>query len=237
MTDRVGRAQPVHEGIAGAGCAVVLHALAAFLLLRQVPTLPLTPPQIIQMSLIAEPQPEPRPAPQSPAPQPAAAQAAKAPPIPSPQPRPQRRPAPRPVAAKPMPLAPAPTQSVPSAPAPTVVSASISDAPAVAAPAATTAPVEVTQPRFDAAYLNNPAPPYPPLSRRLGEQGRVLMRVYVDPNGTPTQVELRQSSGSQRLDTAAQTAVRRWRFVPARRGSEAVGAWVLVPISFNLRNS
>ncbi len=237
MTARLGRAQAVHEGVAGAGCAIVLHALAACLLLRQVPQVPPTAPQIIQMSLIAELQPEPRPAPQAPAPQPAAAQAAKAPPIPSPQPRPQRSPAPRPLVAKPTPLARAPTQSVASAPAPTVVSASVSDTPAVTAPAATTAPVEVTQPRFDAAYLNNPAPPYPPLSRRLGEQGRVLMRVYVDPNGTPTQVELRQSSGSQRLDTAAETAVRRWRFVPARRGSDAVGAWVLVPISFNLRNS
>lgn len=238
MTARLGSAQAVHEGIAGAGCAIVLHALAACLLLRQVPQVPPTAPQIIQMSLIAEPRPEPRPAAQSPAPQPAAAQAAKAPPAPSPQPRPpQRRPAPRAMVAKPMTSAPAPTQPIRSAPTPTVVSTSVLASPAVTTTAAPTAPVEVTEPRFDAAYLNNPAPRYPPLSRRLGEQGRVLIRVYVDPNGTPTQVELRQSSGSQRLDTAAETAVRRWRFIPARRGSDAVGAWVLVPISFNLRNS
>lgn len=94
----------------------------------------------------------------------------------------------------------------------------------------------VTEPRFDAAYLNNPTPTYPPLSRRLSEQGRVLMRVYVDPQGAPAHVELRQSSGHPRLDSAAEAAVRRWRFVPARQGSDAIGAWVLVPISFSLRS-
>lgn len=123
-------------------------------------------------------------------------------------------------------------------------------APVAASPAATLAtPVQprstpqdvpatppVTAPRFDAAYLNNPAPTYPPLSRRLGEQGRVLVRVFVNPNGAPTKVQLRESSGHPRLDAAAEEAVRGWRFVPARRGDEPVGAWVLVPITFNLRS-
>lgn len=30
--------------------------------------------------------------------------------------------------------------------------------------------------------------------------------------------------------------VRKWKFVPARRGSQAIGAWMLVPILFNLRS-
>ena len=93
----------------------------------------------------------------------------------------------------------------------------------------------ITPARFDAAYLQNPAPIYPPLSRRLGEEGKVLLRVFVEPGGTAGQVEIKASSGSPRLDQAAMDAVRRWQFVPARRGDEAVGAWVLVPILFNLR--
>jgi protein TonB len=225
-------AQSAHERIAGAAVAIGLHLLAACLLLRQAPQLPPAAPRIVQMSLIAEPRPEPRPAPQ-----PVAAEAATAPSAPSPRPRPpQRRPTPKVAAAKPTPSIPASTQPIRSAAAPTVDAASAPAFPAAPATAAT-APEAVTEPRFDAAYLNNPAPAYPPLSRRLGEQGRVLMRVFVDPNGAPAQVELRQSSGSRRLDAAAETAVRRWRFVPARRGREAVGAWVLVPISFSLRNS
>jgi protein TonB len=89
-------------------------------------------------------------------------------------------------------------------------------------------------PRFDAAYLDNPRPAYPAVSRRGGEQGRVLLRVLVDAAGAPTQVSLQTSSGHERLDRAAQSAVARWRFVPARRGAEPVAAWVTVPIEFSL---
>ncbi len=94
----------------------------------------------------------------------------------------------------------------------------------------------ITQPRFDADYLSNPAPAYPPLSRRMGEEGKVQLRVFVDTNGRPSQIELKTSSGSPRLDQAAQEAVWRWKFVPARRGDETVAAWVLVPIVFTLQN-
>lgn len=134
-----------------------------------------------------------------------------------------------PAAAEPMPSAgvaePTPAQS-PQA------SASAPTLPRQAASAAAPA----TEPRFDAAYLNNPAPPYPGVSRRLGEHGRVLLRVQVDERGVPTNVSLRASSGYERLDSVAVETVRRWKFVPARRGDEAVGAWVLVPIVFNLRS-
>lgn len=107
--------------------------------------------------------------------------------------------------------------------------------PATAAVAAAPSPAgAVTPPRFDAAYLDNPAPAYPAIARRTGEQGRVLLRVLVSPAGTAESVEVRTSSGSQRLDNAALETVRRWRFVSARQGGEAVAAWVLVPISFTL---
>ncbi|MND04249.1 Gram-negative bacterial tonB protein [compost metagenome] len=58
--------------------------------------------------------------------------------------------------------------------------------------------------------------------------------MVVRPDGTPGNVELRRSSGSQRLDDAALEAVRKWRFVPARQGSTPVTAAVLVPIVFSL---
>jgi len=103
-----------------------------------------------------------------------------------------------------------------------------------ASPAPTLAPV--APPRFDADYLLNPAPVYPALARRLGEAGKVLLRVFVAADGRPTQIEIKQGSGSPRLDQAALDAVWRWRFVAARQGAEAVGAWVQVPIVFNLTN-
>jgi len=93
---------------------------------------------------------------------------------------------------------------------------------------------EIIPPRFDAAYLENPPPSYPALSRRLREKGVVLLRVMVGTGGGAERVELRSSSGSPRLDDAALDAVRRWHFVPARQGAQSVPAWVLVPVSFSL---
>lgn len=95
----------------------------------------------------------------------------------------------------------------------------------------------VTLPSFDADYLSNPAPVYPSVSRRLREEGLVVLRVRVAASGTAVAVQVERTSGSSRLDAAAVHAVERWRFVPARRGDDAVEAWVLVPIEFELKQS
>ena len=109
-------------------------------------------------------------------------------------------------------------------------------APAVLPPiqAAPPAPPPLTAARFDADYLHNPVPVYPSFSRRLGEEGKVQLRVRVSAEGAALEVEVKQSSGFPRLDAAARDAVLKWRFVAARRGSEAVESWVGVPIVFKL---
>ena len=117
---------------------------------------------------------------------------------------------------------------------PVVMQAPVPPAEPTPAPAPA-APTTVTQARFNADYLQNPAPAYPALSRRMGEEGKVVLRVFVESTGRPSQIEVKFASGSPRLDQAAQEAVWRWKFVSARRGDDAVGAWVLVPIVFNLR--
>lgn len=88
--------------------------------------------------------------------------------------------------------------------------------------------------RFDADYLKNPTPPYPPLSRRMGEEGKVILRVTVNAQGTADNVEIKTSSGSSRLDETAQKTVRSWKFIPAKRGDIAIPSAVLVPIIFKL---
>lgn len=145
-------------------------------------------------------------------------------PVPPPAPSPAATSAPEPVRAEPTPvIAPAPMP----APAP-------SEAPPQAS--APEPPPPVTQPRFNADYLDNPKPPYPALSRRMGEEGEVRLRVRVDAAGTAAQVELYRSSGFPRLDESALDTVRRWRFVPARQGDQPVPASVIVPIQFSLRS-
>ena len=64
----------------------------------------------------------------------------------------------------------------------------IQPAPTVSAPSAQAKPVDATPvspPRFDAAYLNNPVPVYPNMSRRLRETGVVQLRVLVNASGQP----------------------------------------------------
>jgi periplasmic protein TonB len=97
-------------------------------------------------------------------------------------------------------------------------------------------PAPVTQPRFDAAYLHNPAPNYPALSRRLGESGKVVLKVQVSQSGQALTVLIQQSSGFDRLDEVAKNTVADWQFVPAKRGETAIVAWVLVPIEFSLKS-
>ncbi|MFZ5593590.1 MAG: energy transducer TonB [Pseudomonadota bacterium] len=102
----------------------------------------------------------------------------------------------------------------------------------VAAPPAPVATIE--PPSFGAAYLNNPKPDYPLSARRLGMKGKVVLRVVVNPEGLPEDVQVLISSGAQPLDKAAQQAVRGWKFVPARQGDTPVRGTVNVPLNFGL---
>lgn len=77
-------------------------------------------------------------------------------------------------------------------------------------------------------------PGYPPTSRRLGEEGTVHLKVLVDERGRPRDVQVANSSGSARLDKAAQDAVRKWRFIAATDGANAITAWTQVAITFRL---
>lgn len=121
-----------------------------------------------------------------------------------------------------------PVVPVDEAPAPAIVEAKADDAPP---------PKEelIEQPRFNADYLDNPTPAYPALSRKLREEGRVLLRVRVDAAGHPAQVVMHATSGFSRLDERAAETVRRWKFQPARQGGQPVEAWVIVPILFSLK--
>jgi len=115
---------------------------------------------------------------------------------------------------------PPPSPSPPEAPAVQVASAP--------------EPPPIIPPRFNADYLQNPAPAYPALARRMHEQGRVLIRVLVSADGVPERIELKASSGSARLDNSALETIRTWKFVPARQGEQKIAAWVVIPISFAL---
>jgi len=171
-----------------------------------------------------------------------AAPRVEAPPVMEPKPAPVERPKPvkrvAPKRSDPPPIAAAP-EPVPPAPAEPAAEPAPPPPPAAPAPMAAIEPTPapapvVTPPLFNVDYLANPAPPYPALSRRTGEQGRVVLRVHVTPGGTVDDIQVRTSSGHARLDDSALETVKRWKFVPARQGAQPIAAWVLVPISFGL---
>lgn len=195
----------------GLGVVVLVHVLALFGLVQmKLVTLP-APLAVLSVSLLAAPeviQPKPEIVP----------------------------PKPKPVARRAQPVAqPAQLAAPAEAPAPTPIA--VAPAPTVVTAPAPVAPVPVaTPPRFDADYLDNPKPVYPALSRRLAEQGRVVLRVQVEADGRAAEVQVHSSSGSPRLDQSALDTVRRWKFVPARLGRTPTAAWVLVPIAFTLKD-
>lgn len=212
-----------------AGSVVLFHAAALWALqsglIRRV--VEVVVPVTLLSEIVTPPAPkvEAPPAPQpARAPEPPKKVVKKTPP---PAPRPVARPEPAP--------APAPNAPIgvtePQPPAPPVA-APVTAVPAPPAPAP--APPRIELPSSDAAYLQNPKPPYPPLSKRLGEQGKVVLRVLIGADGRAQDAQVMQSSGYERLDRTARETVLKWRYVPGKRGGVAETMWFDVPINFVL---
>jgi protein TonB len=180
---------------------------------------------VIPVQVLAELIEPPQPVVEPPPPAPVVA----APTPPKPRPRPVPQPQPQPVAApEPMPLAPVVPVAPPAPPAP--------PEPIVAAapPPAPPAPPRIELPSSNADYLKNPPPPYPPMSKRLGEQGRVVVRAFIQLDGTASRAEVQRSSGFERLDQTAVQTVLQWRYVPGKRAGVPEAMWFNIPINFVL---
>ena len=212
---------------------VLLHVILASLfmlgLMEHTITPPDAPPVLVEF-MQSQPtpktieQPVAKPIPVPPRPQPVAAPA----PSPQPQPSPTKVSAPTEVAQ----AAPVAPVSAPTAPTP----------PAPPAPPPTPAPVVTAPSRTDvsipASYsASNQKPIYPNMSKRLGEQGTVVLRVLVKADGNAGEVEVKSSSSYPRLDQAAIDAVKTWRFNPAKIDGKAIDEWYQVPIPFKLQSS
>jgi TonB family protein len=85
------------------------------------------------------------------------------------------------------------------------------------------------------SYGDNPKPVYPQEAKEKGYEGEVVLRVEVLSNGRVGQIEIKQSSSYEVLDRSALTAVKQWRFIPAKRGDVAIALWVNIPIKFQLQ--
>ena len=203
----------------------LIWALQSGLLLR---TAELLVPIEVLAQLIEPPVPKPEPAPVPPPRTVIPTPAVQKKTIPKPAVRPQAQPQPAAIA-DPAPSPNAPTGNL----APAVLAPPAPEVTAPSAPAPP-APSKVELPSSNADYLQNPKPAYPPLSKRLGEQGKVIVRVLIGADGVPQKAEIRQSSGFDRLDQAALNTALKWRYVPGKRGGVAEDMWFNVPINFVL---
>lgn len=200
----------------------------------------LIPAQVIMELAQAAPQPLPSPAPApAPAPQQPAKNRTAQRPTPASQPAKAELPAAVP-AKEPSPIAPqgSPAESTPQAastPAPaTQATPAASTAAAPATAATPTVPPRVELPSTQATFLYKPDPPYPLLSNRLREEGTVVLRVLIDTDGSPAKVEIRRSSGYDRLDQAALKGALQWRFAPHKPNGVPTAAWYEIPVKFQL---
>lgn len=85
-------------------------------------------------------------------------------------------------------------------------------------------------------YVRATSPRYPISELKNGVEGTVVLRVLVDIDGKPIDVSIETSSGNRNLDRSAlQHVLKTWRFKPAMQNGQAVQAYGLVPIAFNLQ--
>ncbi len=80
-------------------------------------------------------------------------------------------------------------------------------------------------------------PPYPPLARRQGYEGKLVVRLLVSPTGRVDQVVLLRSSGYSILDRVAVKTLKKWRFRPAMKNGHPTSYWVEVPVVFDLKEA
>lgn len=169
-----------------------------------------------------------------------------APEVTKPEPPPPQPPPPQ---ARVVPKRPPPIVASKAVPTPAtsfVVEAPPEDPPpvvAVAEPAPPTAPVAAPEPAPPAPkvipsssvqYLVAPPLEYPRASRRMRESGKVMVRVYIDADGLPRNVQIDKSSGHVRLDDAAIAAVNKARFKPYTENGRPTPGWAYIPLSFDL---
>ncbi len=110
---------------------------------------------------------------------------------------------------------------------------------AAAAPAVPAAAAAAAQPRTITSgveYIQPPDVKYPAVSKRMGEEGKSIIRVLINEKGRAERAEVQKSSGSSRLDDAARQAVMRALFKPYMEDGKPMPVFAIVPINFQLSN-
>jgi protein TonB len=86
----------------------------------------------------------------------------------------------------------------------------------------------------DIIFDRQPKPRYPMVSRKLGEEGTVIVKGCIEENGSIKNIEIINGSGYKRLDAEAIEAVRQWTFSGGNQKSKKIISCYRIPIQFVL---
>ncbi len=75
---------------------------------------------------------------------------------------------------------------------------------------------------------------YPMTAQRAGEEGTVVVNVFVTQSGKPQRFNVAKSSGYPDLDNAAVATALTWKYVPAFRDGDSVADWAAVQVVYKL---
>tara|TARA_B100000287_G_C20596596_1_gene766350 strand:- start:60 stop:773 length:714 start_codon:yes stop_codon:yes gene_type:complete len=93
---------------------------------------------------------------------------------------------------------------------------------------------ELSKAIYKIGSVNNPHPPYPIIARKKGLQGKLILSVIVNNDGSVKNVSIRESSGHLILDRVSKETIEKWIFTPAKIMGKTVVDNIQVPIRFVL---
>lgn len=208
---------------AGLGLSAGLHVVLLLLPLSLAPRIPPTYPPVELVMTLAPPPPATTPAPRPAAPEP---------------PKPRLKPTKPPPRPRPVLTAPEPARTfIPQPPMPPAPPAPVARSRPGPAPAAAGPPGPLLTTFGSAtgpAFLRRVLPEYPELAKRLGKEGRVVLRLHLDARGNLQRVEVVERAGYG-FEEAAITAVKQSAFRPAMVDGEPRACIALLPIRFVLK--
>jgi len=103
---------------------------------------------------------------------------------------------------------------------------------ALAASGMSTAAADTSAPHVNMAL---PTPvKYPVAAQAAGEQGTVVVQLFIDGTGAPSRYSVVKSSGFPDLDIAALETAMNWHYVPAQRDGGPVSEWTQVSVVYTL---
>jgi TonB family protein len=86
----------------------------------------------------------------------------------------------------------------------------------------------ITHPR----PIYSPDPEYPVKERKTGHEGKVILRLLIDPDGVTHDITVSDSL-SPAFDAAAVEAVQKWKFSPATKNGKQVPVHIVIQIDFH----